>query len=340
MVSRLPRPRRAPADPCCLVIFGASGDLTQRLLLPALYNLAVSGLLPDAFALIGVGAQRIDRARHSATICAKSLPKFATRKIDDSVIKRLLACVAYVQGDPDDDATYEKLGKELTASSASHGTKGNRLFYLATPPRPSRRSAAISASRSGTRRERRLAARRHRKAVRHRSRLGARRSTKSCLASSTRSRFTASTIISARRRCRTSWCCASPTACSSRSGTAHHIDHVQITVAETLDGRTAAASYYDATGALRDMVPNHLFQLLSLIAMEPPAALPPTRCAPRRRRCSRRSNCRTNDEALRDGRARPIRRRRIDDQAVEAYRRTPRTSTPDSTTETYVALQA
>ena len=93
------------ADPCCLVIFGASGDLTHRLLLPALYNLAVEGLLPEAFGLIGV-ARSASSSEAFAGDLAKSLPKFATRDIDQSAVKRVLSCVAYVQGDPDDNETY------------------------------------------------------------------------------------------------------------------------------------------------------------------------------------------------------------------------------------------
>src|SRR5580700_2918722 len=88
-----------PADPCCLVIFGASGDLTHRLLVPALYNLEVSGLLPEAFALIGVARSESSGDAFRADL-EKSLPRFATRKIDAAAVKKLLACVAYVQGDP------------------------------------------------------------------------------------------------------------------------------------------------------------------------------------------------------------------------------------------------
>src|SRR6202167_6554535 len=122
-----------PADPCCLVIFGASGDLTHRLLVPALYNLAASGLLPEAFGLIGV-ARSASTSEAFRDDLAKSLPKFATRQIDQSVVKRVLGCVGYVQGDPEEEATYQKIGKELERIERDRGTKGNRLFYLATPP--------------------------------------------------------------------------------------------------------------------------------------------------------------------------------------------------------------
>ncbi len=84
-----------------------------------------------------------------------------------------------------------------------------------------------------------------------------------------RIRSSASTISSARRRCRTSWPSASPTDCSSRLWNRDRIDHVQITVAETV-GVEGRGKFYEVTGALRDMVPNHVFTLLAMVAMEPP----------------------------------------------------------------------
>ncbi|MGB8630079.1 MAG: glucose-6-phosphate dehydrogenase, partial [Xanthobacteraceae bacterium] len=90
-------PKARPADPCCFIIFGASGDLTHRLLVPALYNLGAAGLLPKAFAVIGVArsASSSDAFRDDLK---KSLAKFTTRPLDERVVKELLSCVAYVQG--------------------------------------------------------------------------------------------------------------------------------------------------------------------------------------------------------------------------------------------------
>ena len=122
-----------PADPCSLVIFGASGDLTHRLLVPALYNLSAAGLLPDAFALIGVARSEMSSEAFRADL-ATSLPKYATRKVDDAVARKLLAGVAYVQGEPDDPASYQRIGRELDRIERERATGGNRLFYLATPP--------------------------------------------------------------------------------------------------------------------------------------------------------------------------------------------------------------
>src|SRR5690242_984801 len=122
-----------PADPCCLVIFGASGALTHRLLVPALYNLASAGLLDKEFGLMGV-ARSPSSSNAFREDLAKSLPQFAGRPIDQNVLNQVLGCVAYVQGDPDDDATYGKIERELGRIERERATRGNRLFYLATPP--------------------------------------------------------------------------------------------------------------------------------------------------------------------------------------------------------------
>src|ERR1700759_5240989 len=111
-----------PADPCSLVIFGASGALPHRLLVPALYNLAASGLLPETFALIGVARSESSSEAFRDDL-AKSLPKFATRKVDSATAKKLLDCVAYVQGEPDDPKTYERLGKELSRIEGERKTR-------------------------------------------------------------------------------------------------------------------------------------------------------------------------------------------------------------------------
>src|SRR5215472_10240028 len=109
MKVRHPATTAARADACCFVIFGASGDLTHRLLLPALYNLAAGGLLPEAFSIIGVARADISDAAFRDDL-AKGLRRFATGKVEEGVADRLLNCVGYVQGDADDPATYQRLG--------------------------------------------------------------------------------------------------------------------------------------------------------------------------------------------------------------------------------------
>ena len=118
-----------PADPCALVIFGASGDLTHRLLVPALYNLAASDLLPEAFALIGVARSESSSEAFRDDL-AESLPKFATRKVDAAIAKKLLSCVAYVQGEPDDphvrNSARRSAGQRKTNPPCAAERRGGR----------------------------------------------------------------------------------------------------------------------------------------------------------------------------------------------------------------------
>src|SRR5215475_4464435 len=133
MMTRRSASTAAPADPCCFVVFGACGDLAHRLLVPALYNLAVRGMLPEAFAIIGV-ARAEKSAEAFRTELENGLNQFAISPIDREVVRRLVGCVGYVSGDAADPATYRKLDEALERVERARDTHGNRLFYLATPP--------------------------------------------------------------------------------------------------------------------------------------------------------------------------------------------------------------
>jgi glucose-6-phosphate 1-dehydrogenase len=325
-----------PADPCSLVIFGASGDLTHRLLVPALYNLAASGLLPDAFALIGVARSASTREAFRADL-ENSLPKFATRKVDAAVAKKLFACVDYVQGDPADPQTYEKIAGALARVERERKTGANRLFYLATPP------AAFAPigwhlGETGLAREDNGAWRRiiiekpfgtdlaSARAL-NRKLLGILKEDQIFRIDHYLGKETVQNIMVLRFA----------NGLFEPIWNRDHIDHVQITVAEALTvGRRG--NYYDATGALRDMVPNHLFQLLSLVAMEPPARFAADAVRAGKAELLDAVQLQTRDEALRNSVRAQYGEGAIDNRAVEAYRDT-RDVRPDSTTETYVALK-
>jgi glucose-6-phosphate 1-dehydrogenase len=325
-----------PADPCCLVIFGASGDLTHRLLLPALYNLGVAGLLPEAFALIGVARSESSSEAFRSDL-AKSLPKFATRQVDEAIAKKLFACVAYVQGEPDDPRTYEKIGRELTRIEGERKTQGNRLFYLATPPAG---FAPIGAhlGQSGLAREDNGAWRRIIIEKPFGTDLASARDLNQKLLSILKEdqifridhylgKETVQNILVLRFA----------NGLFEPIWNRDHIDHVQITVAEslTVDRR---GSYYDAIGALRDMVPNHLFQLLSLIAMEPPSRFAADAVRAQKAELLDSVQLQSEQDALCNSVRAQYGDGVIENRAVEPYRKT-KDVKPDSTTETYAALK-
>src|SRR5262249_46665446 len=121
-------------DPCIIVIFGASGDLTRRLLMPAFYNLACDHLLPDSIAIVGVALDGwttdVFRQRMTADI-----QHFSTRtEFDSAVWERLVGRLSYTPGSFDDPGTYQRLSELIASLDREHTTRGNILFYMATPP--------------------------------------------------------------------------------------------------------------------------------------------------------------------------------------------------------------
>jgi len=336
MKVRHPATTAARADACCFVIFGASGDLTHRLLLPALYNLAAGGLLPDAFSIIGVArAEKSDDAFRDEL--AKGVRRFATNKVDDNVVGRLLSCVGYVSGDADDSATYRKLDEVLTRLERERDTHGKRLFYLATPPKA---FAPIGRhlGETGLAREQNGAWRR----------LIVEKPFGIDLASAQALNRELLDLLKERQIYRIDHYLGKETVQNilvlrfanglfEPIWNRDHIDHVQITVAETLTvGRRG--SFYDATGALRDMVPNHLFQLLSLVAMEPPSRFDAHAVRSEKARALDAIHVPQDVAALHDSVRAQYVAARIGDKEIGDYRGTAGVR-PDSTTETYVAVK-
>src|ERR1700704_1157 len=126
-------PPSPPAAPCVLVIFGAAGDLTQRLLLPALYNLRRARLLPENFAIIGVARAPKDDSVFRQEL-ADSLRKYGDTEPSRADVEWLSKRMLYLRGDFDDASAYQKLGQLLAKTDLARHTGGNYLFYLATPP--------------------------------------------------------------------------------------------------------------------------------------------------------------------------------------------------------------
>jgi glucose-6-phosphate 1-dehydrogenase len=259
-------PRRA--DPCAFVIFGAAGDLTKRLLLPALYNLAAGQLLHEAFAVVGVARAEMsddDFRRHMSA----ALKEFAGDGINEEAFDGLIAHCRYVRGDFDDPSTYSRLKDELGKINRAYNTGDSSLFYLATPPDLFAHVARLLGE-SGLAKEengywRRLIIEKpfgfdlQSACALNKELLGSFSDHQIYRIDHYLGKETVQNIMVLRFA----------NGMFEPIWNRHHIDHVQITVAETVSVESRG-KFYDGTGALRDMVPNHLFQLLALTAMEPP----------------------------------------------------------------------
>src|SRR5580692_398026 len=119
-----------PGDPCVMVIFGASGDLTKRKLIPALYNLAKDNLLSKEFALVGVARNEMDSETFRDMI-GKEIGDFATTKVDPDLWHWFSRRIYYLSGDFDDPKVYQELSRVLGEVDKEHGTRGNYFYYLA-----------------------------------------------------------------------------------------------------------------------------------------------------------------------------------------------------------------
>jgi glucose-6-phosphate 1-dehydrogenase len=255
------------ADPCVMVIFGASGDLTKRKLIPALYNLARDNLLARNFAIIGFayGDLTTDALREQLT---RDIKSFATAPVDAELWDWFVRRIYYVRGSFDEAKDYQTLKQTIDEVSKEHGIHGNHFHYLAVAPKffgtivGHLGAAGLAHEEQGWRR------------VIIEKPFG--RDLESARALNAQIKLT----LDERQIYRIDHYLGKETVQNLivfRFGNGifepiwnrRYIDHVQITAAETV-GVERRGGYYDTSGALRDMVPNHLFQLVSLAAMEPP----------------------------------------------------------------------
>jgi glucose-6-phosphate 1-dehydrogenase len=327
---------RKKPDPCSFVIFGVSGDLTHRLVIPALYNLAAADLLPDRFCVVGITRKTMsnDALRDSLM---KGLREFATRPVDDAIARRLLECVTSIAADPSEPASFDKMREQVEDLEARRSTGGNRLFYLATPPDA---FAPISRElgRTGMLKEDKGAWRR----------LVIEKPFGTDLASAEALNSELLEIVDEHQIYRIDHYLGKETVQNilvmrfangmfEPIWNRNHIDHVQIIVDEQL-GVGHRGSFYDKTGALRDMVPNHLFQLLSLVAMEPPIRFDAHSVRTEKADVLAAIQTQSEEEALRNSVRGQYLGGKIGDIEIPDYRKT-KDVRPDSTTETFVALK-
>jgi glucose-6-phosphate 1-dehydrogenase len=323
-------------DSCVFVIFGVTGDLTHRLVLPSLYNLAATNLLPEKFCVVGVARKGMsnDELRDSLM---KGVRQFATRPVDDAVANRLLECVTSVEADPSEPETFDRLKAQLERLEAARNTGGNRLFYLATPPNAFT-PLARQLGRTGLLKEEHGAWRR----------LVVEKPFGTDLASAKALNDELLKIVTENQIYRIDHYLGKETVQNilvlrfangmfEPIWNRHHIDHVQITVEEKL-GIGTRGSFYDATGALRDMVPNHLFQLLSLVAMEPPARFDAHTVRSEKAEVLAAIVTQSEADALKNSVRAQFAGGKVGDTEIPDYRQT-KDVKPDSTTETYAALK-
>jgi glucose-6-phosphate 1-dehydrogenase len=330
-----PSSKKHKPDPCSFVIFGATGDLTHRLVLPALYNLAAADLLPEKFCVVGVARNGMsnDDMRESLL---KGLRQYKTRPVDEAIAKRLLECVTSIEADPSDPASFDAMAEQLNKLEAKRETGGNRLFYLATPP-SAFAPIAKQLGRAGMLKENGSW-----------RRLVVEKPFGTSLASAKALNDELLKIANEQQIYRIDHYLGKETVQNilvlrfangmfEPIWNRNHIDHVQITVDEKLDVGHRG-SFYDATGALRDMVPNHLFQLLSLVAMEPPAKFEAHAVRSEKAEVLAAIQTQTEQEALNNSVRGQYQAGKSGDVEIPDYRKTEDVK-PDSTTETYAALK-
>ena len=269
-------------DPCSLVIFGVTGDLAHRKLMPALYDLGCHGVLPFGTTIVGYGRQALTDEELRALLQGSIDDHYGAEAIDGSLCERILVTPRYVQGQFDDPAGYARLAAVLEELDAGGGTRGNRMFYLATPPSQfgpiveqlgasglARKGAFDAESARGG------------PAVGW-TRVVIEKPFGRDLASARALNREIAEVFDERQVYRIDHYLAKETVQNllvlrfangifEPVWNRRYVDFVEITAAETL-GVEHRGPYYEEAGALRDMITPHLIQLFSLVAMEPPVA--------------------------------------------------------------------
>jgi glucose-6-phosphate 1-dehydrogenase len=269
-VSEAPNPlvaglglRRKP-EPCAVVIFGASGDLTRRKLFPALYALAYRRLLPDRFGVIGV-ARTEETTRRFVSSMRQAVKEFARDPFRADVWESVASGVRYVSTDFASEPGEDRVGRALDELDAVRGTAGNRLYYLAVPP-----VAFETVVREiGERREREGWTRIIVEKPFGRDAASARE-----LNAVVKRWFTEDELFRidhylGKETVQNMLALRFANGIFEPIWNRQFIDHVQITVAESI-GIEGRAAFYEQAGAIRDIFQNHLLQLVALTAMEPP----------------------------------------------------------------------
>jgi glucose-6-phosphate 1-dehydrogenase len=270
---RDPRDRRLPRipDPCALVVFGVTGDLARKKLIPAVYDLANRGLLPPGFVLLGFARRDWEKGEF-AEMAREAAEKGARTEFRDDVWQRLADAICFVPGAFDDDAAFDEVAKQLKELEHTHGIEGNAAFYLSIPPpmfptvlKQMQRTGMASNEQSGGWR-----------------RVVVEKPFGHDLPSSKELNALVDEVFTPQDVFRIDHYLGKETVQNMLAlrfantlfepvWNAHYVDSVQITMAEDV-GIGSRAGFYDSAGAARDVLQNHLMQLLALTAMEEPVS--------------------------------------------------------------------
>jgi len=277
-ISASSNPLRSPSDrrlnriagPSALIIFGVTGDLSRKKLMPAVYDLANRGLLPPGFGLVGFARrdwddQDFEREVHDA------IQKYARTPFDEAVWRQLKVGIRFVQGEFDDDAAFDQLKATLEELDRDRGTNGNHAFYLSIPPKSfpqvteQLRRSGLANQQEGT----------WRRVVIEKP-FGSDLKTARELNEVVESVFPPDSVFRidhylGKETVQNILALRFANQLYEPIWNANYVDHVQITMAEDI-GVGGRAGYYDGIGAARDVIQNHLLQLFALTAMEEPVS--------------------------------------------------------------------
>ena len=327
--------RKAP-EPCSIVIFGASGDLTARKLIPAFYHLCKDKQMPASFRVIGFA--RRDKTDESwRNELREELNQFSrTQPVDEAVWKAFAKNLFYCRGDLTDAAAYKKL-EELLTSFGSGPLRENLLFYLAT--QPSQFGQVIEQL--------------HRAGLLHKEGAGWQRIVVEKpfghdLSSAQALNRELTRYAHEQQVCRIDHYLGKETVQNilmfrfsnsvfEKLWNRNSVDHVQVTVSEKI-GVGDRGGYYEEAGALRDMVQNHMLQVLSLVTMEPPVSLAAESIRDEKVKLLKSIRALTPEDVAKQVVRGQYFAGAVDSKPVPGYRQEPKVK-PDSNVETYVALK-